>query len=389
MVTVMAKKKVQVILFSESISANVTPILDSRMQPSEVIFVATAALDQAVSYTSTLIEASGITTKIVFISDEWNFSGHLMAINALLQDRDTVDYVLNISGGNKVLAIAAYEVFKQNNLGIFQVNQTCDAVVWLNNPNEIGEINLEDHLTIERYFQLQGVAVTNMQMTKVSYDAQRIGKRWVKRARYLTKGLALLNHLASTANNLKRCSRRLSSQEYYNAQLQELVGSLEYYQMVRLEKKRLIFSSEEARAFCNGFWLEEYVFSELDKIAAESDYIQNVARGVEVVWDYGNSTVRNELDVVFLANNRLFIIECKARNFLAQRKSGINTIYKMEALLHRLGGKNTCGIIASFGSFNRHNKERARLMGLYILEAETLLDLKTHILGILRDIEQY
>ncbi|MGI0118379.1 Card1-like endonuclease domain-containing protein [Zooshikella sp. RANM57] len=384
----MAKKKVQIILFSESVSANVTPILDSRMQPSEVVFIAITSLQQAVNSTSALIEEKGITTRTVFIDDAWNFNELLMTVSALLQNPDKVDYELNISGGNKVLAIAAYEIFKQANLGIFQVNQTSDAVVWLNNPEKKETINLEDHLSIERYFQLQGVAVTHQQTSKISQEAQRLGERWVKRARYLTKGLALLNHLASTANNLKLYSRRLSSQEYYNAQLQELVGSLEYYCLVKLEKKRLVFSSEESRAFCNGFWLEEYVFSELDKIATECDFIQDVARGVEVVWDYGNSTVRNELDVVFLANNRLFIIECKARNFLAQRKSGINTIYKMEALLHRLGGKNTCGIIASFGNFNIHNKERARLMGLCILEAEKLLDLKKHIFRIMQDVEK-
>ncbi|WP_230409044.1 Card1-like endonuclease domain-containing protein [Zooshikella harenae] len=384
----MAKKRVQIILFSESVSANVTPILDSRMQPNEVVFVAITRLQQAVNSASAFIEEIGITTKTVFIDDAWNFNDLLITISALLQYPDKVDYELNISGGNKVLAIAAYEVFKQENLGIFQVNQTSDVVVWLNNPANKGVINLEDHLSIERYFQLQGVAVTHQQTSKISQEAQRLGKRWVKRARHLTKGLALLNHLASTANNLKLCSRRLSSQEYYNAQLQELVGSLEFYHLVTLEKKRLIFSSEEDRAFCNGFWLEEYVFSELDKIARESEYIQDVARGVEVVWDYGNSTVRNELDVVFLANNQLFIIECKARNFLAQRKSGINTIYKMEALLHRLGGKNACGVIASFGNFNVHNKERARLMGLCILEAEKLLDLKKHIFHIMQDVEK-
>lgn len=142
---------------------------------------------------------------------------------------------------------------------------------------------------------------------------------------------------------------------------------------------QLQFADERSRAFVNGVWLEEFVFSEINKLRNKLPEIQDVARSVEVQWNFGKSKVSNELDVVFLANNQLYIIECKTRNFSEQPKNSTNTLYKLDALVTKIGGQTAKGMVASYGQFNDYNKERAALMDLKLCEGENLLEVGLYV----------
>ncbi|MGH8499507.1 MAG: Card1-like endonuclease domain-containing protein, partial [Methylococcales bacterium] len=59
--------------------------------------------------------------------------------------------------------------------------------------------------------------------------------------------------------------------------------------------------------------------------------IQDIGRGLEPVRSRGKSDAANELDVVFLAENRLYVIECKTGNFNESEK-GDSALYKLNTL---------------------------------------------------------
>ena len=59
--------------------------------------------------------------------------------------------------------------------------------------------------------------------------------------------------------------------------------------------------------------------------------------------------VRNELDITFLKDNRLYIIECKTKRFSAKDQgAGADTLYKLDTLKDLLGGLQAKSMLISF-----------------------------------------
>ena len=58
--------------------------------------------------------------------------------------------------------------------------------------------------------------------------------------------------------------------------------------------------------------------------------------------------VRNELDITFLKDNRLYIIECKTKRFSAKDQgAGADTLYKLDTLKDFLGGLQAKSMLIS------------------------------------------
>lgn len=97
-------------------------------------------------------------------------------------------------------------------------------------------------------------------------------------------------------------------------------GQLDY------TKSRIAFRGEAGRQWCNGIWLEEFVQAILAGLESEN-MISSWAANVKIAGD-GYS---NELDAIFTAHNRLYVIECKTSR-LAGRPAAASILYKAEKL---------------------------------------------------------
>ena len=106
--------------------------------------------------------------------------------------------------------------------------------------------------------------------------------------------------------------------------------------------------------WCAGLWLEDHVYQQLDSLKKQPELqIQDLAESVEVV--YANKTrsqsdkVDNELDVIFLADNRLYVIECKTRVFSGKTTNNASeAIYKLATLKRELGGSQAKAMFISY-----------------------------------------
>ncbi|TAL46262.1 MAG: DUF1887 family protein, partial [Methylovulum sp.] len=87
---------------------------------------------------------------------------------------------------------------------------------------------------------------------------------------------------------------------------------------------------------------------------------QDIARSLEVERSLCKLPIKNELDVVFLKNNRLYLIECKTHNDKS-KADGKNTdaLYKLDSLKDLMGGLQAKAMLVSFNRLNDSDRRRA------------------------------
>ena len=156
--------------------------------------------------------------------------------------------------------------------------------------------------------------------------------------------------------------------------------------MVKLSLKDITYVSEDARKWCNGGWLEEYVKSVLANMRGKK-LIDDYAANIEL--DYRNhikgaqkDAVQNEIDAAFSKNNQLYLIECKTSDLTKEGKfvsKAAEAIFKLNTLRRDLGGAFGRGMIVSVFEPREEDKERARELGLRLVFGTRLLGLEKEI----------
>ena len=127
------------------------------------------------------------------------------------------------------------------------------------------------------------------------------------------------------------------------------------------DNDRFRFPDIESLAFVMGGWMEAYVFDEVRRLRKSQPHIHDVAWGVNVNREQRGKQVPNELDVVFLYNNRLHIIECKTRRFRneGEDSAGAEALYKLDALRDLMGGLQARAMLVSYRDLPDHDRTRA------------------------------
>jgi hypothetical protein len=93
--------------------------------------------------------------------------------------------------------------------------------------------------------------------------------------------------------------------------------------------------------------------------------LRDLAANLEVT-DAGGVT--NELDLVFLARNRLFIIECKtARMDKPLAPKANDTLFKLAEIVRRVGGLSARGMLASYRPLRDSEQRLARALNIELV----------------------
>jgi len=133
--------------------------------------------------------------------------------------------------------------------------------------------------------------------------------------------------------------------------------------MADIEEGLLRLAGTRELAFAAGGWLEFRVFQAVHALL-QRGIVQDLASGVQV---RGPDRIAAEWDVVFLANNNLHIIECKARaGTLGNSGVGMDSLYKLEALT-RLEGLSAYSMLVSLARPTETEAQRARRKGIETL----------------------
>jgi hypothetical protein len=126
----------------------------------------------------------------------------------------------------------------------------------------------------------------------------------------------------------------------------------------------ITFPDEASRAFAKGGWLEHHLHRVVSGLGGALG-LRDLAANLEVT-DAGGVT--NELDLVFLARNRLFIIECKtARMDKPLAPKANDTLFKLAEIVRRVGGLSARGMLASYRPLRDSEQRLARALNIELV----------------------
>ncbi len=295
----------------------------------------------------------------------------------LLAHYEEDDLTLNVTGGTKIMALAAFEVFREFKKEIIYVD-TQDEKIQILSP-DAATAAFRSVIRVKPYLTAYGQKIIEdrtdhemIQRNRSTIDA------FLRDLRKYELPISILNGYAAPHRNTRTFPLYVALDEHHRKipEFMELLVLLRERGIVSLQGERIIFPELSAIEFLSGGWLEEYVF---DVVSSMPD--TNSRMGVRIEWlQSGPKPATNEYDVVFTHNNRLYLIECKTKRFAGRDRQEVNeVIYKLESLKNSAGGLYGKGMLVSYRKLTDQQKKRLKTNRLEFCDREELRDLKAKI----------
>ena len=369
----MQKYQTHVCLVSAQATPNITPALDPDFRPENVVLVVSDGMNAQATAIEDVIKPTGVKTERITIDDAWDIRCVEDALLEWLAKHEQDSVVLNVTGGTKPMAIAAQEVFRSAGLPVFYVHPEKDQVIFLYPSGE--RYDLGNRIKLKPYLKAHGFETLNPQHPDLPAKGRELTEYLLGLIKDKANLIGTLNFYAHWAEKTL-VSTDVEKFHLEDADFVALIELLASANLLSLKQNRLHFTNEESRFFCNGGWLELYVFGVVNDLR-ERLSIQDMARSLEVVTSKGS---KNEIDVAFLAENRLFLIECKTKKFSNQsgQQGASETLYKIDSLTS-LGGVQTKGMLISFQKLSEWDRQRAKDLRIKTVVGPDIFRLKDEI----------
>lgn len=364
----MHNPSIHVLLVSAQAAPNLLPALDPELKPKEAILLITEKmLGRAEALESVLREVAVKVTR-VNLDDEHDFLCLEKALFELAEKRYGEDIALNVTGGTKLMALAAQSVAQAAGWRVFYVDVDTDEVIWLG--KEPQRKKLAAQMRLPHYLKGYGFRLDEgIERPPAERRHNELLQTMISQVGSLEAPLGQLNYLAQVAEDRRSLSVELTSEQLDSRSLDALLRNFESAGVLSVKGNRLSFATEQDRKFTKGGWLEHHVYRTTTAAHGELG-IRDKAANLVVLDENG---AKNELDIAFLARNRLFIIECKtARMDNARAGKANDTLFKLSEICRRVGGLGTRGMLASYRPLGDSEKKLAKALGIEVVASGDL-----------------
>ena len=365
----------QVCLVSDQAAANLLPALDPALKPREVVLMVSGKMRVRADALDAVLREAGIATHRVELADEHDYARLETALLEVASDRDGQSIALNVTGGTKLMALAAQAVAVAANWAVFYVDVDTDEVIWLAPVPR--RQPLQQQLRLRHYLGGYGFTLDEgIERPPRERRHDDLLRTLITQVGSREQPLAQLNWLAQQAEDRRSLRATLTEQQADSRALAALLREFEDAGSLAIEDTTLIFASEAERDFVKGGWLERHVFQTIDGLSRELALRDKAAN--LVVCDANG--VKNELDVAFLARNRLFVIECKtARMDRPEAPKANDALFKLAEISRRVGGLGTRGMLVSYRGLRDEEKRLAAALRIEVVTGGELARLKEEI----------
>lgn len=364
----MTRPGIHVLLVSAQAAPNLLPALDPELKPGEVILLVTGKMaGRAAALESVLREAAVKVTRIP-LDDEHDFVALEKTLLDLAANRDGEAIALNVTGGTKLMALAAQSVAQLAGWSVFYVDVDTDEVIWLGHDTQ--RKKLAAQLRLPHYLKSYGFRLEDgIERPPTERRHDELMATLIIQVGSLEAPLGQLNYLAQQAEDQKRLNIELTPEQQDSRSLEALLRHFAAAGVLTVDGHTIRFVSEQDRNFTKGGWLEHHVYRTISTLHGDLG-VRDKAANLVVVDEHG---VRNELDVAFMARNRLFIVECKTARMDSARAGKANdTLFKLSEICRRVGGLGTRGMLASYRPLADAEKKLARALGIDVVAGSEL-----------------
>jgi len=361
------------------ISDQMVPIVLGAIhyKPSQMIYVRSQKPEyqQNVSRINRYLERYFLFDYREVIVDPFSIEDNINKLQQVIPQSDNV--YINITGGTKLMAIAAFKVAQDRSIPSFYVDTANKRCIQFGTSEPDFPI---ERLMVQDYIELIGAGILN-EKTDYFRDEHRLAKlcsiviqnqdKWDTFSSYIHESArqypsSTLRFEVPLTITSKQNGHPITPDIPFMCQLLQ-AGLLKY---VNISRNKLIFEYCDQQAknmlFTRGEWLEYYVFQTLNKL----DLCDDVCAGVNIVWDKSSmdsgQLVHNELDILATRSSVLYGISCKSGK---EKKEISQFLNEVEQYTRKLGGifYKTALVVAR--PLQPAQLERARQMNVRVLLA--------------------
>lgn len=314
-------KKILVSLVSEQTVPNVELIKEMYNQVNALLFISTNFMEKngnrewILNALRNEIELPEILSPIIV--DPFSFSDIEEKLNIYIEDEN--DYIVNLTGGTKVMSLAVHDFFKNVSSEMYYLTGR-GQYIKVHPGRSRPIINLKSKLGLKEYMEAYGFIITNVSEPLKNFE--------------LAKNI--LDYFLNSFDNEKDIDilNILRERRSKNTTIQDVEGLREFLNRVRFRESNDGKLDKYESRFLSGDWLEEYLFYFLK----EKHNIEDEELGIS--WNVEKNNSKNEFDVLVMKNNKLYVFECKTSIYLDSDESQTfigDTIYKSDSLRNKLG----------------------------------------------------
>ncbi|NWG28928.1 MAG: DUF1887 family protein [Ignavibacteriaceae bacterium] len=319
-------------LVSRQAMANVIPVL--MYKPNKVLLFATPEEKKTANHLEKLFVSNNIDVRRVDNLDAYDY---LKFKDCILDEinKATVDVVLNVTGGTKLMALAAYEAFAEKDKHIIYCNTDRNQIIHLFPKLSTEKLNLS--VSINDYLQSYGYKV-------VASRTKEVKKEYFD----LFELIELNNIKLPFAKFLDDYRSQTGSEnplKTYVDKKNKIFTIQKTPTSIILLVNNIKFKFDDEK-FLKGDWLEYFMLYSLKK--------QNIKPevGVKII---STSNVENEIDIIFIKDYQLYLISCKSGKNTDPNKN----IYEIETLRNIAGGTFGKAFLFTVKDLTDRMKQRA------------------------------
>ena len=362
--------KIHICLVSQQAAANLLPALDPGLKPEKIILVVTGKMQRQAEHLCAVLKESAVKVDLLQLTNERDFRQIEEELLNLATRLEGQSVALNITGGTKFMSVAAQSVAQACGWAMFYVDADTDRVIWLGQNTPPAQ-PLQEQLKLRHYLRSYGFELTQKPNRSQANAAQeQLTQNLVANVSGLENSITTLNALTQDAERRNSLSVDLVDWQRTDIALDVLLRDFESCNALTRQGDRIQFPHKDARDFVKGGWLELHTIQAVHQVTGPLG-IRDKALGLEVI-DEASDT-RNELDIAFMARNRLFVIECKTARIdrpqgpSQQAPKANDTLFKLSENCRRLGGLGTRGMLVSYRKLREPEMRLARALGIEVV----------------------
>lgn len=334
-------------LVSRQAMANVLPVF--MYKPTNVVLFTTPEENQCANNLEKLFLSKNIKASRIDNLDAYDYIKFKEAVKTQLEKSNSTYVVLNVTGGTKLMALAAYEAFAEKDKKIIYCDTEHQKVITLLPKYSSTSLNAE--LSIEDYLKSYGYNIIETKSSLTESDYFNFF-RFIENERLMR---SLINLYTDVRKKLSEETPRFTVEsDDKKIRFQKNLDTYVIHYGNRTENSFKVQSND----FKSGDWLEYYIYYKLKTEENLSPLI-----GVKVSNPQG---VENEIDVIALKDFRLYLYSCKTG-----KKDNQFDLYQLQTLRNITSGTFGKGI---FVTSNQHSEKFLKRAKELSIDVKNVLD---------------
>ena len=339
---------VQVNIISEQTIPNILFIKEFAKQTDKYLFITTEKMNKG-GQLDNILSVCQITDQQCYprvVVNEESLADVETRLEVLQLSRTDLQFIVNITGGTKIMSLGVYSFFSRFNSKMYYMPIGKNEYKQIFPPANEQIQGIEYRISLKDYLKGYGITIQNPDKQNSLVQTPSVSKRlWQHR----------VTPKAKDSINVRKGIDILKNQAYQERNL--LLSSLpsNLADTLRLTLNIISFKPQsptqllvEEINYLRGQWLEEYVYTTIKNLFQLGDCFMGNSVKIQ------KYTTPNELDVVLMRNNVIYVVECKTH---LNKEIFDLTAYKLHAIKKEFGLFVKSAIVC----LNEYNDQSKRL----------------------------